>query len=67
MVPIPLNQTKLPEWFPDDPEGDSELRFTELPIADIFNDVFNMIIAYSQTALSYYVGVNIFSKFYRRA
>ncbi|MCE1249093.1 MAG: hypothetical protein LWY06_20860 [Firmicutes bacterium] len=66
-VPVPLNQTKLPEWFPDDPEGDSELRFTELPISDVFRDIFDMIIAYGQTALSYYVGVNIFSKFYRRA
>ncbi len=66
-VPIPMNRTQLPEWFPDDPGGDSELRFTELPISDVFRDVFDMIIVFGKAAMEHFTGVNIFSEFYRRA
>jgi len=66
-IPIPRNRTKLPEWFPGDPEADTELRFTTLPISDVFRDVFNMLIVYGQMALQHYTGINVFSEFYRRA
>ena len=66
-VPIPMNRTKLPEWFDDSPEADTELRFTELPISDVFRDIFDMVIVFGQTALNHYTGINIYSDFYRRA
>ncbi|MCD4785971.1 MAG: hypothetical protein K8T10_19295 [Candidatus Eremiobacteraeota bacterium] len=67
IIPVPLNRTKLPEWFPDAPDEDTELRFTELPVSGVFRDIFNMIIVYGQTALDHFTGINIFSEFYRRA
>lgn len=66
VVPIPINRTKLPEWFLEAPDEDSELKFTELPISQVFQDIFNMIIVYGETALQHYTGINIFSQFYRR-
>lgn len=67
VVPIPLNRAKLPEWFPDNPEADTDLKFSEIPITHVFQDIFNMIIVYAETALQHYTGINIFSEFYRRA
>ncbi len=66
LVPIPMNRAVYPEWWPENPGVNSELRFTNLPISYVFQDVFNMIIVFGKTALQYYTGINIFSQFYRR-
>jgi len=65
-VPIPMNRAVLPEWWASNPGSNSELRFTSLPISGVFQDIFDMIIVFGQTALQYYTGINIFSQFYRR-
>ncbi|MFP4498510.1 MAG: hypothetical protein ACLFQV_09900 [Vulcanimicrobiota bacterium] len=67
LVPVPMNRATLPDWWPEDPYKESELKFTSLPVSFIFYDIFNMIIVYGQMALQHYTGINIFSKFYRRA
>jgi hypothetical protein len=67
MVPISVHRAQFPEWWSENPGVDSELRFTSLPISGIFQDIFNMLIIFSKTALKNLTGVSIFSQFYRRA
>lgn len=64
--PIPINRAVLPEWWPDNPTANSELRFTNLPVSNLFWDIFNMLIAFSETAVKNVTGINLFSPFYRR-
>jgi hypothetical protein len=64
-VPIPINKACLPEWWPENNDVDSELRFTSLPVSDIYFDVFNMIMEYGRVAIKHATGIKIFSRYYR--
>jgi hypothetical protein len=66
LIPIPMHQAAAPEWWPDNPGLETELKFTSLPIPGVFQDIFNMIIIFGRTALSESTGISIFSRFYRR-
>jgi len=65
MQPIPINRACLPEWWPRHEGENSELRFTNLPVSNLFGDVFNMLIVFGNTALKHNTGIKIFSKYYR--
>jgi hypothetical protein len=65
IISIPINRAVLPDWWPENPGVDCELKFASMPISDLYWDIFNMIIIFGKTALKYKTGMCIFSKFYR--
>jgi hypothetical protein len=66
MIPIPMHQASHPEWLPENPGYETELRFTSLPIPGVFQDIFNMIIIFGKSAIKEFTGISIYSRFYRR-